>query len=99
MASALMDKVMKEFSVNKMREVRIPVLVDAKFADDLELIVKNSKRLLEVEANVLLASKVAEQGRKFIEQLAKDMRELDVKPASKASVKESVSEVSEDTDE
>ncbi len=99
MASAIIDKFKKEHTVKKMREVKFSALIDNKFADDLELILKNSKRILEVDASTFVASMLIENNRKVIEQMAKEMRELDEKPASKASVKESVSEVSEDTDE
>jgi len=99
MASAVIDKVMKNHTMKKTREVKFTAIIDNKFADDFEVVLKNCKRFINVDARTFVALNLLANNRKVIEQLAKEMRELDVKPASKASVKESVFEASEDTNE
>lgn len=75
MASEMIEKIKKENERKRLKKVTIVVNVEAKLGEDLEYLIKNCKSVLERNSEELLAEKLVESQRKFIQSLVQDMRE------------------------
>ncbi len=71
----LTDRIRKENATKKTSSIKIKLTGDVKLIEQLKYIIENSKRVLGVDSSVFLTDKMVESNRKYIEQLAKEIKD------------------------
>lgn len=71
----LTDKIRKENAIKKTSYIKVKLQGDVKLIEQLKFIIENSKSVLGVDSSVFLTEKMVESNRKYIEQLAKEIKD------------------------